>query len=322
MPNRRALVIGIDDYPTAPLNGCVNDATAIGELLRTNHDGTPNFDVELLISTSHTITRALMLERIETLFTHTGGDVALLYFSGHGTENNLGGYLVTPDAHKYNEGVNLTDVLTLANNATANERVIILDSCMSGHLGNVPTDAPNAANLREGVSILTASRSDQVSLEQNGRGVFTELVCGALEGGAADVLGKVSVPSIYSYVEEALGPWSQRPLFKGHLSKVLALRTAQPAVSSSTLRELVTWFPQVESEYALDPTYEYTSNEQGFVPDEDHVKIFKKLQQCRDAKLVEAVGEEFLYFAAMNSKSCRLTSLGQRYWKLVKERRL
>jgi uncharacterized caspase-like protein len=322
MPNRRALVIGIDNYPTAPLQGCVNDATALADLLRTNHDGSPNFDVELFTSNNQTITRASMLERIEKLFTHSGGDVALLYFSGHGTENNLGGYLVTPDARKYNEGVNLTDVLTLANNATANERVIILDSCMSGHLGNVPTDAPNSANLKEGVSILTASRSDQVSMEQNGRGVFTELVCSALEGGAADVLGKVSVPAIYSYVEEALGPWAQRPLFKGHLSKVLALRTAQPAVSAATLRELTIWFPQVDGEYDLDPTYEYTSNEQGFVPDEDHVKIFKKLQQCRDAKLVEAVGAEFLYFAAMNSKSCQLTSLGQRYWKLVKEGRL
>lgn len=322
MPNRRALVIGIDDYPNATLNGCVNDATALGDLLRTNHDGSPNFDVELFTSNNQTITRASMLERIEKLFTHSGGDVALLYFSGHGTENKLGGYLVTPDAQKYNEGVNLTDVLTLANNATAHERVIILDSCMSGHLGNVPTDAPSSANLKEGVSILTASRSDQVSMEQNGRGVFTELVCSALEGGAADVLGKVSVPAVYSYVEEALGPWAQRPLFKGHLSKVLALRTAQPAVSDATLRELTKWFPQVDSEYHLDPTYEYTSNEKGFVPDEDHVKIFKKLQQCRDAKLVEAVGEEFLYFAAMYSKSCQLTSLGQRYWKLVKEGRL
>lgn len=322
MPNRRALVIGIDDYPNAPLHGCINDATALADLLRTNHDGSPNFDVELFTSSDQAITRASMLERIEQLFSHKGGDVALLYFSGHGTENNLGGYLVTPDAHKYNEGVNLTDVLTLANNATATERVIILDSCMSGHLGNVPTDAPNSANLQEGVSILTASRSDQVSMEQNGRGVFTELVCSALEGGAADVLGKVSVPAIYSYVEEALGPWAQRPLFKGHLSKVLALRISQPAVSDATLRNLAVWFPQTDSEYALDPTYEYTSHEQGFVPDENNVEIFKKLQQCRDAKLVEAVGEEFLYFAAMNSKSCRLTSLGQRYWKLVKERRL
>lgn len=322
MPNRRALVVGIDDYPVKPLSGCINDATALAELLRTNEDGSPNFDVELFTSDNNTITRASMLEKIEELFSHSGGDVALLYFSGHGTENNLGGYLVTPDAKRYNEGVNLTEVLTYANQSTAAERVIILDSCQSGHLGNLPTDAPNSANLKEGVSILTASRSDQVSMEKNGRGVFTELVCAALDGGAADVLGKVSVPAVYSYVEEALGPWQQRPLFKGHLSKVIELRVAQPAVPIKTLRELTTWFTAIDSEYALDPSYEDTSDNQGFTPIEEHVQIFKKLQRCRDAKLVEAVGEDFLYFAAMNSKSCKLTPLGQRYWKLVKEGRL
>lgn len=318
MPDRRALVVGIDDYPGQPLAGCINDARAIADLLRSNEDGSPNFDVELLTSDSRTITRASLLARIEHLFQHAGGEVALLYFSGHGTENNLGGYLVTPDAQRYNEGVNLTEVLTLANRATATEKVMILDSCQSGHLGNLPTDVSNSANLREGVSILTASRSDQVSMENNGRGVFTELVCAALDGGAADVLGKVSVPAVYAYVEEALGPWAQRPLFKGHLSKVLDLRISRPAVPIGTLRQLTTYFPSVDSEYQLDPSFEDTSDN----PDPDNVQIFKKLQRCRDAKLVEAVDEDFMYFAAMNSKSCRLTPLGQRYWRLIKDRRI
>ncbi len=32
---KKALVIGIDDYPGAPLNGCGNDASSLVELLRT-----------------------------------------------------------------------------------------------------------------------------------------------------------------------------------------------------------------------------------------------------------------------------------------------
>lgn len=318
MPDRRALVVGIDDYPGAPLRGCVNDAKRVAELLRTNANGSPNFDVQLLTSDHDRITRATLRQVINRLFAHRGGEAALLYFSGHGTENDLGGYLVTPDARAYDEGVNLSEVLTHANTATATERVIILDSCMSGHFGELPQVSSPASNLAEGVSVLTASRASQVSVEVDGHGVFTELVCSALEGGAADVLGGVTAPSIYCYVEEALGPWDQRPLFKAHLSRAMTIRTAAPAVPLEVLRNFTTWFPDPDAEYPLDPSYEDTRPE----PNPEHVRIFKHLQRARDAKLVEAVDEEFLYFAAINSKSARLTALGKHYWRLVKDGRV
>ena len=44
--SRKALVVGIDDYPGCPLNGCVNDAEEIKNLLETNGDGSPNFEVK------------------------------------------------------------------------------------------------------------------------------------------------------------------------------------------------------------------------------------------------------------------------------------
>jgi hypothetical protein len=44
---KRALIIGIDDYPTAPLSGCVNDADAIANTIERNGDGSPNFSVHL-----------------------------------------------------------------------------------------------------------------------------------------------------------------------------------------------------------------------------------------------------------------------------------
>jgi len=52
------------------------------------------------------------------------------------------------------------------------------------------------------------------------------------------------------------------------------------------------------------------------------VKKFKILQKLQSIGFIEPVGEEFMYFAAMKSKSCRLTVLGQYYWKLVKNNRI
>ncbi len=45
---RKALVIGINNYPTAPLRGCINDASAFGGIIETNGNGSPNFDVRLI----------------------------------------------------------------------------------------------------------------------------------------------------------------------------------------------------------------------------------------------------------------------------------
>jgi Caspase domain len=314
---RRALVVGIDDYASAPLAGCVNDANAVAALLAKHHDGSPNFDVKLLDAPPGRVTRPVLRENIEQLF-EKPADIALFYFSGHGTENNLGGFLVTQDAARYDEGVALTDVLTFANRSPVREVVILLDSCHSGTLGQLPAIENDKANIREGVTIITASRSSEVAVETGGMGLFTSLVVAAFEGGAADAVGRVTVASVYDYVEESLGPWDQRPLFKSHVSTLVSLRNAKPAIDVAILRRLPEWFPRPDADFGLDPSYEPDAEP----PDEEHERIFRYLQRCRAAKLVEPVGEAHMYYAAMNSRSCRLTPLGRHYWRLANEGRV
>lgn len=267
-----------------------------------------------------------MRKQIDQLFAQEA-DVALLYFSGHGTENNLGGYLVTPDIEAYDEGVAMTEVLTRAAQSRAKEVVIILDCCHSGSLGEVPAigSANAEAILREGVSILTASRSTEASLERGGQGLFTSLVRAALDGGAADVTGKVTVASIYAYVDQSLGAWEQRPLIKAHVSRLTSLRQCAPMVDPETLRMLPKWFTSIDAHYPLDPSYEPAPHGVLKNPEdqnEENERIFRCFQRLRDAKLLVPVGEEHLYYAAMHSKACRLTPLGTHYWRLANEGRL
>src|SRR5208282_4881092 len=92
-----------------------------------------------------------------------------------------------------------------------------------------------------------------------GGGLFTSLVVDALEGGAANILGAVSAPAIYAYVEAALGAWDQRPLFKSHVSSVLELRCCEPPIDRNILRRLPTLFPLPAEELSLDPSHERTS---------------------------------------------------------------
>jgi hypothetical protein len=77
---RRALCIGIDDYPTPHnLRGCVADATEWQQALVGL-----GFDVELLVNGA--ATRENMLERIKELIVNgQPGDVLALQYAGHGT---------------------------------------------------------------------------------------------------------------------------------------------------------------------------------------------------------------------------------------------
>ena len=313
----RALVVGIDDYDQNPLSGCVKDAIAIGTVLRTNGTGSPNFGdgTRVLTSPPEQLTRARLREEITELFKHAC-DIALLYFSGHGLVRSGEGLIVTKDAQNYDEGMSMNDILGLANNSPVKNKIIILDCCYSGNMGTPNATGSDTAQLSEGLTVLTASRGSQVAVEEQGKGgVFTTLVLAALEGGAADLLGRITPGSIYAYVDQALGPWHQRPIFKTNITAFTSLREVKPQVPPETIRKIITYFPEPQAEHALDPTYE--DQEEGHNP--DNVKIFKDLQKLEGVGLVVPVDEEHMYFAAIHSKSCKLTALGEHYWRLAKD---
>lgn len=88
------------------------------------------------------------------------------------------------------------------------------------------------------------------------------------------------------------------------------------------------YFKDPSDEFQLNPSYEDTNSptieHKVIVPyaDTNNVKIFKDLQKLQSIGLVVPVKADYMYFAAMESKTCKLTSLGYHYWRLVKERRI
>jgi uncharacterized caspase-like protein len=314
---RRALVVGIDGYPTSPLSGCVNDAKRIGQLLSKNDDGSPNFDCRYLLAPHDEIERRDLSTAIDDLLA-TEADIVVFFFSGHGALDTSGGYLLTPDARAFSDGYPMASLLACANKSRVREFVAFLDCCHSGEFGNLSELGTEQTALREGIAILAASRSSESSLEVDGSGVFTTLVCDALQGGAADVLGQVTTGSIYAYVDLALSAWDQRPIFKAYLSRFSSLRRCKIYVDPAVLRLLPSYFEDPQKEYPLDPSYEPDLEPKN----ERNERTFTHLQKLRDARMLVPVGEQHLYYAAVNSKSCKLTPLGQFYWHLAKRERI
>jgi hypothetical protein len=211
----------------------------------------------------------------------------------------------------------MDDILKYANESEARDKIIILDCCHSGAFGS-PKLTGGYSALGEGVTVLTASTEDESAIEIGGRGVFTSLLIDALQGGSADLRGHITPGSIYSYIDSALGPWDQRPVFKTNVLTFISLRQISPPVPIEILRKLKEYFESPTNEYKLDPSYEFTDDS----AIDEHIEIFKNLQEFESVGLVVPVGEEHMYFAAMNSKSCRLTALGYQYWRLVKENKI
>lgn len=322
---RRALVVGINDYPSQELKGCVNDATEFADLIESNGDGSPNFDVKLYTDVP---TKAELKGMIKELFDGEC-DTALFYYSGHGFINDISGYIVTPDYELNDEGISMNDILTLANNSGSKDKIIILDCCYSGAFGNLSNNGNgNVAQLADGVTILTSSKNNETSAEIYGHGVFTNLLLDAIRGRAADLRGQITPGSIYAYIDQALGSWDQRPVFKTNISRFTSIRTVKPPVPLEILRKITKYFPNPECEFALDPSYEDTNTLETIhkvvkpYAKAEHVAVFKELQKLQSVGLVVPEGENYMYFAAVNSKSCKLTPLGYHYWQLVKDKRL
>jgi hypothetical protein len=82
--NKKAVIVGINKYPGAPLNGCVNDANDITSYLKSNYQFKDS-DITLLLdekATTQNINDALakLVANVEV------GNIRIFWYSGHGAE--------------------------------------------------------------------------------------------------------------------------------------------------------------------------------------------------------------------------------------------
>jgi hypothetical protein len=311
---RKALVVGIDFYDTIScLHGCVGDAYNVKSVLERHADGSVNFGVRLLSATGpgDRITKGEVKEAVRDLF-KDDHEVALFYFAGHGHVESTGGYLCTSECATGDDGLSLAEIVTLANASKARNKIIVLDSCHSGIAGKHSLQA-QVAELSDGLTILTASTAEQYATEQNGGGIFTTLLVDALGGAAGNLLGDVTPGSVYAHIDQSLGPWQQRPVFKTNVKTFVSLRKVLPPIALADLQRITEFFPEPGRDFPLDPAHEPESG----VADPAKTKIFAILQKYNRINLVVPTEAPHMYFAAMESKGCKLTVLGEHYRRLV-----
>jgi hypothetical protein len=298
----------------------------MSELLARHKDGEKNFDCITLLdhmANGAPVTRPALRAALTELFNFDGE--VLLYFSGHGFLSATGGLICTSDATKDDWGIPMQEIVDLALRSPARQILLILDCCHSGDVGNAAAVNKDSgrnplAMLRENMTVIAASRATEEALEAGGYGVFTRALLDALEGGAADHMGYVTAPAIYSYVSRRFTAWDQRPVYKTNATEVLSVRECAPLIARLQLRQLIKYFPNADHQYRLDPEYE-PEDEHGNVKEpvnKEKVAIAQLFKIYRDAGLLKPSDPMLqLYWVARRSGTVELTARGREYWWLV-----
>lgn len=169
---------------------------------------------------------------------------------------------------------------------------------------------------------MTSCKDSSKTLDENGHGVFTGLIINALDGYASDILGNVSILSMYHYVASCLGAWKQRPTLKCNISPDLLIRKAEPVIQLKNLKNGLKLFESEDDVFELDATY-YNFT-QGFSPVsvkpiKENEKKFKLLLQLEEARLLKH-SYNSLFITAKNCGQVTLSKDGKYYWNLVSKK--
>jgi hypothetical protein len=162
-----------------------------------------------------------------------------------------------------------------------------------------------------------------MEVDGGGAGVFTTLLVDALGGAAANLVGDVTPGSVYAHIDQSLGPWQQRPVFKTNVKSFVSLKKSAPPIPLEDLQALAKHFPTASHQFQLDPTFEperTPTDTRSPPPNPANTAIFAVLQRYAKVNLVRPVEAPHMWHAAMASKSCELTVLGQHYRKLVEDK--
>jgi WD40 repeat protein len=233
-PSLYALVIGINEYknPKLQLKYAVADATLFADTLKKSASSLfEKVEVRTLSSREET-TRENIVKELKARQSLNPDDLFVLYVASHGTVDDGEYFLITSNVGSTRTERLKTDALgqsifkELIGNIPATKKMIIIDTCNAGALGEAIQVAMLTRGMSEdtamkilgravGSTILSASTSMQEALEgYKGHGLFTYVVAEGLKGKAdKGKTGYVKTTELADYVDNEV-PTLAEKIFK------------------------------------------------------------------------------------------------------------
>ncbi len=233
-PSLRALVVGINEFknPKLKLNYSVADAELFAETLGKGATGLfEKVNIKKLVTQEETTNENIITE-LKAFQSLNPDDLFVFYVASHGTVDDGEYFLITSNVGSTRTEKLKTDAISqtmfkeLISNISATKKLILLDTCNAGALG----DAIQVAMLTRGMSedtamkvlsravgstILSASTSIQEALEgYQGHGLFTFVLAEGLSGKAdKGKTGYIKTTELADYVDNEV-PVLAEKIFK------------------------------------------------------------------------------------------------------------
>jgi hypothetical protein len=219
LPKLYMLAIGVGKYVNFPpenqLHFAAKDARDFVEEMK-KQKGNLYRDVSFRLLIDDNATRDTILDGLEWIQRETTSkDVAMVFLSGHGVNDNTGIYYFVPSTFDKKSikrtGVPYADIKnTVAN--LAGKTLVFVDTCHSGNvmgtrkaLGDVTSIANELSSAENGAVVFASSTGKQFSLERPewGNGAFTKALIEGLNGKADYTKkGKISINMLDLYLSE------------------------------------------------------------------------------------------------------------------------
>jgi len=211
--NRVALVIGNAAYKSSPLANPVNDATDMAKSLRAL-----GFDVvERTNITIKQIGRTLRAFRTKI----KPGDVALVFYAGHGLQINGENYLPAVDADIVgeddvpNQSLSTRQIMDVLADSKSSMNLVFLDACRDNPYARSfrsSTRGLSRENAPSGTLLSYATRPGSVAADGTGRnGLYTSVLLKAMEekDQPIELLLKQVVSGVFQASNGSQEPWME-----------------------------------------------------------------------------------------------------------------
>ncbi|PYR58696.1 MAG: hypothetical protein DMF85_09925 [Acidobacteria bacterium] len=218
VPGRRtALVIGNNGYPAMPLKNAVNDARAMAAALQKY-----GFAVDLATD----VTFKELNKRIDRFIGQLpGGDVAMVYYAGHGVQIENENYLVPVDFNaqdeadaKY-EAYSASRVVDRLAGSGARLSIVVLDACRNNPFRSSRSGTRGLAPMEtgEGTLVAFATAPNRTADDNPGgvNGLFTTYLLDAMDDAS------LSVEQVFSRARQRVYEASNRKQVPWLVSSVI-----------------------------------------------------------------------------------------------------
>lgn len=314
-------MIGINKYANTdeiPLDNAVNDATALGNLLRDI-----GFEVRELYDEKATKEKIISLLADELINEVEDTDRILIFFAGHAiTKKNKGdhsvsGYIIPHDgtSSKISSLIEFDDLVRkTAKRLAAIHILFLLDCCFSGIAAAPPTRSSGEYSLpimpsdkyidlwmkKRAVQIMTAGEEDQDIFDESrifkGHSVFTGAILDGIESWKADVNkdGVLTASELGEYLKKVV------PAVAYHLHKV-----QKPFVSvlqGHENGEFVIAF----SDMPVNTSIESTRKSVGARSTKDQIEMIKNETGCMIRYLINSKDSVVISYPTVNLENAIL----------------